>query len=66
MTNQDAAHNAPELASHVIELMLAAKLGTVQKNKTLRLTDIPIVSRDESALRRCEGTYLLYEGIRLR
>jgi CubicO group peptidase (beta-lactamase class C family) len=66
MTNQDAAHNAPDLASRVIELMLAAKLGTVPKNKTLRLTDRPIASLDESALRRCEGTYLLYEGVMFR
>jgi CubicO group peptidase (beta-lactamase class C family) len=41
LTNQHAAHNAPELASRVIELMLAAKLGTVPQNKTLRLSDSP-------------------------
>ena len=66
VTNQDAAHNAPDLASRVIELMLAAKLGTVPKNKPLRSTDIPIASLDESALRRFEGTYLLYEGVLAR
>ena len=66
MTNQDAAHNAPDLASRVIELMLAAKLGTVPNNKTLRLTDKPIASLDEAALRRCEGTYLLYGGALFR
>jgi len=66
MTNQDAAHNAPDLASRVIEWMLAAKLGTVPKNKTLSLADIPIASLDESALRRFEGTYLLYEAALFR
>lgn len=54
----NAAHNAPDLASRVIEWMLAAKLGMVPKNKTLSLPDIPIASLDESALRRCEGVLL--------
>lgn len=46
--------------------MLATKLGAVPKNKTLSPTEISIVSLDESALRRCEGTYLLYEGALFR
>ena len=66
LTNQDAAHNAPDLASRVIELMLAAKLGTVPKNRPLNTADQAIASLDESALRRFEGTYLLYEGILFR
>ena len=66
LTNQDAAHNAPDLATRVIELMLAAKLGVVPKNKSVTVTDKPIVSLDERALRRFEGTYLLYEGILFR
>jgi CubicO group peptidase (beta-lactamase class C family) len=63
LTNQDAAHNAPNLASRVIELMLAVKLGTVPQNKPIGVAPKPIASLDESALRRFEGTYLLYEGI---
>ena len=66
LTNQDAAHNAPDLAGRVIELMLAAKLGVVTKNRSITVTDKPIVSLDESALRRFEGTYLLQEGILFR
>jgi hypothetical protein len=66
LTNQDAAHNAPDLASRVIELMLAAKLGVVPKNEPVTATDKPIVSLDERALRRFGGTYLLYEGILFR
>lgn len=66
LTNQDAAHNAPELSSRVVELMLAAKLGALPKNKPVSPTDKPDVSPDESALRRFEGTYLLYEGILFR
>ena len=66
LTNQDAAHNAPDLASRVIELMLAAKLGMLPKNKSVSPTDKLSVSLDESALRRFEGTYLLYEGILFR
>jgi hypothetical protein len=34
LTNQDAAHNAPDLASRIVELMLGAKLGTVPQNQT--------------------------------
>ena len=66
LTNQDAAHNAPALASRVIELMLTAKLGVVPKNEPVTMTDKPIVSLDERTLRRLEGTYLLYEGILFR
>jgi hypothetical protein len=66
LTNQDAAHNAPDLASRVIELMLAVKLGTVPKNKPISTNDKPTVSIGEPALRRFEGTYLLYEGILFR
>jgi CubicO group peptidase (beta-lactamase class C family) len=66
LTNQDAAHNAPELASRVIELMLIAKLGREPRNEAVTATDKPIVSLDERTLRRLEGTYLLYEGILFR
>jgi len=66
LTNQDAAHNAPEFASRIVELMLAAKLGTVPKNKPINVTTKTTVSLDESTLRRFEGTYLLYEGILFR
>ncbi|HEV2803051.1 MAG TPA: serine hydrolase domain-containing protein [Pyrinomonadaceae bacterium] len=66
LTNQDAAHNAPEMASRVVELMLTAKLGATPNNKSITPTDKPVVSLDESTLRRFEGTYLLYEGILFR
>jgi CubicO group peptidase (beta-lactamase class C family) len=66
LTNQSAAHNAPYLASGVIESMLAAKLSALSKNKPVIPTDKPVVSPDESALKRVEGTYLLYEGILFR
>jgi CubicO group peptidase (beta-lactamase class C family) len=66
LTNQDTAHNAPDLAGRVIELMLDAKLGTVPKNRPLTPAAKPIGSFDESALRRFEGTYLLYEGVLFR
>ena len=66
LTNQDTAHNAPDLASRVIELMLAAKLGTVPKNKPITVSDKLPGSVDESELRRFEGTYLLYGGILFR
>lgn len=66
LTNQDAAHNAPNLASRVVELTLAAKLGTLPKNKPLNPTDKSNSSFSESALRRFEGTYLLYERILFR
>lgn len=66
LTNQDSSHNAPNLTSRVIELMLAAKLGSLPKTKPVSPTEKPIVSFDESALRRFEGTYLLYEGILFR
>ncbi len=66
LTNQDAAHNAPDLASRVIELILAAKLGAPPNNKEVSQADKPVVSLDESALRRFEGTYLLYEGMLFR
>jgi CubicO group peptidase (beta-lactamase class C family) len=66
LTNQSAAHNAPDLASGVIELMLVAKLGAWPKNKPISPIDKPDVSLDESVLKRLEGTYLLYEGILFR
>jgi len=62
LTNQDAAHNAPDLAGRVIELMLEVKIGTVPKNRSLIPAAKPISSFGESGLRRFEGTYLLYEG----
>lgn len=65
LTNQDAAHNAPDLASRVIESMLAAKLGALPKNNFVSSNKL-VGSLDESALRRFEGTYLLYEGILFR
>jgi hypothetical protein len=46
--------------------MLAVKLGTLQRNQSLNPTDRSVVSIDESALRRLEGTYLLYGGILFR
>jgi len=46
--------------------MLAAKLGALPKNKSISPTDKPVASLDESAWRRFEGTYLLYEGILFR
>ncbi|HZN00310.1 MAG TPA: serine hydrolase domain-containing protein [Pyrinomonadaceae bacterium] len=66
LTNQDAAHNAPDLASRVIELILAAKLGSLSKNKPLNPTDKSNGPFNESAFRRFEGTYLLYERILFR
>ena len=66
LTNQDAAHNAPDIASRVVELTFAAKLGASLKNKSVSPTNRPVVSLGESALRRFEGTYLLYEGILFR
>ncbi len=66
LTNQDAAHNAPDLAGRIVELMLAAKLGTVPQNKPARVAPEPMARLDESMLRRFEGTYLLYEGILFR
>jgi len=65
LTNQDAAHNAPDLASRIIELMLAARLGAVPKNQPLN-PGKSTITLDDSALRRLEGTYLLYEGIVFR
>jgi len=65
LTNQDAAHNAPDLASRVIELMLAAKPGALPKIKFVS-SNKPVVFLDESTLRRFEGTYLLYEGVLFR
>lgn len=65
LTNQDSGHNAPELAGRVIEWMLETKLNVLPKNRPLSAADKPI-SLDESALRRFEGTYLLYEGILFR
>ena len=66
LTNQDAAHNAPDLAGRVIELMLEVKLGTVPGNRPLTPAAKTIGSLDESGLRRFEGTYLLYEGLLFR
>jgi CubicO group peptidase (beta-lactamase class C family) len=66
LTNQDTAHNAPDLAGRVIESMLEVKFGTVPKNKPLTLAAKPTSSFDESGLRRFEGTYLLYEGVLFR
>lgn len=66
LTNQDAAHNAPDLASRIIELMLAAKFGSLAKNKPVTPVEKTTITVDESELRRFEGTYLLYEGILFR
>ena len=63
LTNQDTAHNAPQLAGRVIELMLTAKLGTAPKNNPVSVKERRVVSLGEETLRRLEGTYLLYEGI---
>jgi CubicO group peptidase (beta-lactamase class C family) len=63
LTNQDVAHHAPDLAGHVIELMLTAKLGALPKNKPVITSGMAVVSPDEAALKRLEGTYLLSEGI---
>ena len=65
LTNQDAAHNAPELAGRVIELMLEVKLGTPPKTRPLTAGK-PMSSLDDSVLRRFEGTYLLYDGVLFR
>ena len=62
LTNQDAAHNAPELAGRVVELMLTAKRGTAPKTNSVSATEKPAVALSEEILRRFEGTYLLYEG----
>jgi len=66
LTNQDTAHNAPDLAGRVIESMLEVKLGTVPKNRPFTPAGKPISSPDESDLRRFEGTYLLYDGALFR
>jgi CubicO group peptidase (beta-lactamase class C family) len=66
LTNQDAAHNAPQLAGRVIELMLTAKLGGAPKNNPVSAREKPVVSLSEETLRRFEGTYLLYEGMLFR
>jgi CubicO group peptidase (beta-lactamase class C family) len=66
LTNQGAVHNAPEIASEVVKLLLKAKLGSFPQNKLLTPTNAPRASVDESALRRLEGTYLLYEGVLFR
>jgi len=66
LTNQDSAHNAPDLAGRVIESMLEVKSGTLRKNSSLAPIMKPLSSLDEPALRRFEGTYLLYEGILFR
>jgi hypothetical protein len=66
LTNQDAAHNAPDLAGRVIELMLEVKLGRVPTNRPLTPAAKPISSFTDSGLRLFEGTYLLYEGALFR
>ena len=66
LTNQDTAHNAPHLASRVIELMLTAKLQRSPKNNSVSTAEKPIASLSEKFLRRFEGTYLLYEGLLFR
>ena len=63
LTNQDAAHNAPDLAGRVIELMLAAKLAELPKNNPAIPVVKPMMSPGDETLRRLEGTYLLYEGM---
>src|SRR5829696_2479973 len=66
LTNQDAAHNAPDLASGIVESMLTTKPGNGLPNKLLEPERNPVITVHESALRRFEGTYLLYEGILFR
>ena len=66
LTNQDSAHNAPDLASRGIDWMLTAKLGKLPSKSPVNSPPKSILSIDESALRRLEGTYLLYEGILFR
>ena len=66
LTNQDAAHNAPDLAGRVIELTLKVKLERVPANRPLTPAAKPISSFADSELRRLEGTYLLYEGALFR
>ena len=66
LTNQDSAHNAPELASRAIDLMLTAKLGALPAEKPLHPPGKASLSVGESALRRLEATYLLYDGILFR
>lgn len=66
LTNQGTRHNAPAIASVAVELMLKAKLGALPRNRPLRVVDSPAVALDEAALRRFEGTYLLYDGILAR
>ncbi len=66
LTNQGASHNAPAFAGEIMKLMLKAKLGSVPANRPLARANRPRVSTDESALRRLEGTYLLYDAILYR
>ena len=66
LTNQDSAHNAPQLAGRYIELMLAAKLSRAPITNRVSARQKTVASFNEEALRRFEGTYLLYEGILLR
>jgi CubicO group peptidase (beta-lactamase class C family) len=70
LTNQGSAHNGPELASRAVELLLRAKLGALPRNRPLKAGDGPTTAPDiapeAAALRRLEGTYLLYEGILAR
>ena len=65
LTNQDTAHNAPDFAGRIIEWMLAAKMGSVPANRLVDPNNRSI-SLDEQALRRFEGTYLLYGEILFR
>ena len=66
LSNQDAAHNAPDLTNGILESMLTTKLGGGLPNKPLESEENSVIYVDKSTLRRFEGTYMLYEGILFR
>jgi CubicO group peptidase (beta-lactamase class C family) len=66
LTNEGAEHSGPELASRAVELLLRAKLGALPRNRPPAPVGRPTAAPDDTALRRLEGTYLLYEGILAR
>jgi len=66
LTNQGASHNAPAIAGEIIKLMLNAKRGSAPQKGPLTPAGTPRQFTDEPALRRLEGSYLLYEGVLFR
>lgn len=63
LTNAGDTGIAEEITDKAFRLMLTAKYGMVPKDKSIKLTDKPVIELDSKLLARLEGTYRGYGSV---